>query len=73
MTIFMERLRTEVARTEFFRVHPSNFEEAVGVALNFEFNFKAARYGTQYQNASTAEPMDLIYDEEEEELHTAEQ
>ena len=73
VTIFMEGLRTGVARTEVFRVHPSTFEEAVDVALNAEFNFKAARYGTQYQNASTAEPMDLSYAEDEAELHAAEQ
>ena len=62
-----------VARTEAFRAHPSTFEEAVDVALNAEFNVKAARYGTQYQNASTAEPMDLSYAEDEAELHAAEQ
>ena len=61
VTIFMERLRTGVARTEVFRVHPSTFEEAVDVTLNAELNFKAARYGTHYQNASSAEPMDLSY------------
>ena len=47
VTIFMEGLRTGVARTEVFRVHPSTFEEAVDVALNAEFNLKAASYGTQ--------------------------
>ena len=73
VTIFMEGLRTGVARTEVFRVHPSTFEEAVDVALNAEFNFKAARYGTQYHNARTAEPMDLSYAEDEAELHAAEQ
>ena len=41
--------------------------------MNAEFNFKAARYGTQYHNASTAEPMDLSYAEDEAELHAAEQ
>ena len=29
VTIFMEGLRTGVARMEVFRVHPSTFEEAV--------------------------------------------
>ena len=32
VTIFMEGLRTGVARTEVFRVHPSIFEEAVDIA-----------------------------------------
>ena len=77
VTIFMEGLRTGVARTEVFRVHPSTFEEAVDVALNAEFNFKAARYGTQCQNSSSfdkAEPMDLSHAEgEEAELQAAEQ
>ena len=41
VTIFMEGLRAGVARTEVFRVHPQTFEEAVDVALNAEFNFKA--------------------------------
>ena len=31
MTIIMEGLRTGVARTEVFRVHPSTFEEAVSI------------------------------------------
>ena len=44
--IFMEGPRTWVAQTEVFRVHPSNFEEAVDIALNAELNFKATRYGT---------------------------
>ena len=77
VTIFMEGLRTGVARTEVFRVHPSTFEEAVDVALNAEFNFKASRYGTQCQNSSSfdkAEPMDLSHAEgEEAELQAAEQ
>ena len=29
VTIFMEGLRTGIARIEVFRVHPSTFEEAV--------------------------------------------
>ena len=45
LTIFMEGLRTGVARTEFFRVHPLTFEEAVNIALNAEHNFKSARLG----------------------------
>ena len=48
VTISMEGLRTGVASTEVFRVHPSTFEEVVDVASNAEFNFKASRYGTQY-------------------------
>ena len=39
VTIFMEGLRTGVARTEVFRVQPSTFEEAVSVAFNAEFIF----------------------------------
>ena len=34
VTIFMEGLRTRVARTEVFRVHPSTFEETVDIELN---------------------------------------
>jgi hypothetical protein len=45
VTVFMEGLRTGVARTEAFRVHPTSFEEAVNVALNAEFNVKSARLG----------------------------
>ena len=45
MNIFLEGLRTGVARTEVFRVHPSTFEEAVRIALNTEHNFKSARLG----------------------------
>ena len=74
-TIFMEGLHTGVARTEVFRVHPSTFEEAVGVALNAEFNFKAARYGMQGYHPSSSSsfdqsnrptPMDLSLAEEAE-------
>uniref|UniRef100_H3H930 Reverse transcriptase domain-containing protein n=2 Tax=Phytophthora ramorum TaxID=164328 RepID=H3H930_PHYRM len=56
VTIFMEGLRTGVARTEVFRVHPTSFEEAVSVALNAEFNFKSARagWGTSQTNSSGA-------------------
>uniref|UniRef100_H3H286 Integrase catalytic domain-containing protein n=1 Tax=Phytophthora ramorum TaxID=164328 RepID=H3H286_PHYRM len=83
VTIFMEGLRTGVARTEVFRVHPTSFEEAVSVALNAEFNFKSARagWGTSQTNSSGAagssggpEPMDLSHAEDEEaELLAAEQ
>ncbi|GMF57076.1 unnamed protein product [Phytophthora fragariaefolia] len=45
VTVFMEGLRTGVARTEVFRTHPTSFEEAVNVALNVEFNFKSSRLG----------------------------
>ena len=47
--IFIEVLRTEVARTEVLCIHPSTFKKAVDVALNDKFNFKAARYGTQFR------------------------
>ena len=72
MTIFMEGLRTGVAGTEVFRVHPSTFEEAVKIALNAEHNLKSARLGWNGYNPSSAranststsavsrlEPMDL--------------
>ena len=54
VTVFMEGLRTGVSRTEVFRVHPSTFYEAVTVALNAEFNFKAARLGWNGYNPSSA-------------------
>ena len=69
VNIFMEGLRTGVARTEVFRVHLSTFEEAVDIALNAEFNFKAARYGTHGHAQSSfdkAEPMDLSYADDDE-------
>ena len=46
-TIFIEGLRTGVARTKVFCLHPQTFEKAVDVTLNAEFIFMAARYGTQ--------------------------
>ena len=69
VTIFMEGLRTGVARTEVFRVHPTSFKAAVNIALNAEFDFKAARFGTHGYNPNSTnslssfdrpEPMDLI-------------
>ncbi|GMF56514.1 unnamed protein product [Phytophthora fragariaefolia] len=42
VSVFMEGLRTGVARTEIFRSHPTSLEEAVNVALNAEFNFKSS-------------------------------
>ena len=83
VTVFMEGLRTGVSRTEVFRVHPSTFDEAVTVALNAEFNFKAARLGWNGYNPSSsssqasyskAEPMDLSHAEKvEAELQAMEQ
>ncbi|GMF57236.1 unnamed protein product [Phytophthora fragariaefolia] len=77
VTVFMERLRTGVARTEVFRTHPASFEEAVNVALNAKFNFKSSRLGwnASYANPSSGpEPMDPSYAEDEEaELLAAEQ
>ncbi|GMF63559.1 unnamed protein product [Phytophthora fragariaefolia] len=77
VTVFLEGLRTGVARTEVFRTHPTSFEEAVNVALNAEFNFKSSRLGwnASYANPSSGpEPMDLSYAEDEEaELLAAEQ
>ena len=45
VTVFMEGLRTGVARTEVFQVHSSSFEEAVSISQNAEHNFKSARLG----------------------------
>ena len=80
VTIFMEGLRTGVARTEVFRVHPTTFEEAVSIALNAEHNFRSARLGwngyhpnfnRESSGGNTAyckpEPMDLSYAENEDE------
>ena len=72
VTIFMEGLRTRVARTDFFCLHPSTFEEAVDIALNAELIFKAARYGAHGHAQSSfdrAETVDLSRaDDEEAEL-----
>ena len=81
VTIFMEGLRTGVARTEVFRVHPSTFEEAARIALDAEHNFKSAKLGWNGYNPSSAranststpdgnrpEPMDLIYAEDKGEV-----
>ncbi|GMF55312.1 unnamed protein product [Phytophthora fragariaefolia] len=77
VTVFIEGLRTSVARTEVFRTHPTSFEEVVNVALNAEFNFKSSRPGwnASYTNPSSGpEPMDLSYAEDDEaELLAAEQ
>ena len=64
VTIFMEGLRTGVARKEVSRVQPLTFEEAVSIAFNAEFNFKSARYGLPWYQSNTshrAEPLDLSY------------
>ena len=81
VTIFMEGLRTGIARTEVFWVQPSTFEVAVRIALNAEQNFKSARLGWNGYNPSSAranssstpavnrpEPMDLSYAEDEGEV-----
>ncbi|KAG3032913.1 hypothetical protein PC128_g1193 [Phytophthora cactorum] len=77
LTVFMERHRTSVARTEVFRVHPTSFEEEVSVALNAEHNFRSARPGWHAGSAGSSsgpEPMDLSYAERKEaELLAAEQ
>ena len=52
MTDFMERLHNGVARKEVFRVLPTTFEEAVRIAFNAEYNFKAARYGQPWYNSN---------------------
>ena len=69
VTIFMAAVRTRAVRTGVFRVHPSTFEENEDIALNAEFNFKAARYGTHGNAQSTldrAEPMDLSHVDDDE-------
>ncbi|KAG3066804.1 hypothetical protein PI124_g16260 [Phytophthora idaei] len=69
LTVFMEGLRTNAARTEVFRVHPSSFEKAVSVAWNAEHNFRSARPGWYARSAGSSsgpEPMDLSYAEDEE-------
>uniref|UniRef100_A0AAV1U0R1 Uncharacterized protein n=1 Tax=Peronospora matthiolae TaxID=2874970 RepID=A0AAV1U0R1_9STRA len=69
VTISMEGLRTGIARTEVFRVHPSTFERDVDIALNADFNFKAARFGYNghaRRSIDGAEPMDLSHATEEE-------
>ncbi|KAE8959506.1 hypothetical protein PF011_g30407 [Phytophthora fragariae] len=76
VTVFMDGLRTGVARTEVFRNRPTSFEEVVAVALNAEHNFKSARLGWSAPPASSSsgpEPMDLSHAEDEEaELRAAE-
>ena len=53
VTIFMEGIRTGEARMEVFQVHPTSFEAAGDVALNADFNFKAARFGTHEYNPNS--------------------
>ncbi|GMF49903.1 unnamed protein product [Phytophthora fragariaefolia] len=68
VTVFVEGLRTGVARTEVFRTHPSSLEEVVSVALNVEFNLKSSRFGwnaLHVNPSSGPEPMDLSYAEDE--------
>ena len=76
VNIFVEGLRTGVARTEVFRVHPSTFEEVVDIALNSEFNFRSARYNTHGHVPNSfdrAEPIDPSHaDDEEAELQAVE-
>ena len=57
VTIFMEGIRTGEARMEVFQVHPTAFEAAGDVALNADFNFKAARFGTHGYNPNSASSM----------------
>ena len=68
VTIFMEGLRTGVARTEVFRVHPTFFGAAIDIVLNADFNFKSDRFGIRGYNSNWSnsfnfvnrpEPMDL--------------
>ncbi|OWZ03194.1 Gag Polyprotein [Phytophthora megakarya] len=67
-TVFMGGLRTGVARTEVFSSRPASFEEAVTVALNAEYTFKAAHESWSAPSTSTPEgpePMDLSSAEEQ--------
>ena len=48
-----------MAQTEGFWVHPTSFELAVDVALNSEFNFKAARFGTYGYNPNSTNSFSL--------------
>ncbi|OWZ05015.1 LOW QUALITY PROTEIN: hypothetical protein PHMEG_00022974 [Phytophthora megakarya] len=67
-TVFMDGLRTIVARTEVFRSWLASFEVAVAVALNAEYNFKSAHASWIAPSASTPEgpePMDHSYAEEQ--------
>uniref|UniRef100_A0AAV1UG68 Retrotransposon gag domain-containing protein n=1 Tax=Peronospora matthiolae TaxID=2874970 RepID=A0AAV1UG68_9STRA len=69
VTIFMEGIRTAVARAEVFRVYPSAIEGAVDLALTGEANFKAARYGTHGHARKPfdgAVSMNISHAEEEE-------
>ena len=57
VTIFMEGLRTSVAQMKVFRVHPASFEAAVDIALNAEFNLKAADFGTHGYNPNSTKSL----------------
>ncbi|OWZ08986.1 Gag Polyprotein, partial [Phytophthora megakarya] len=52
-TVFMDGLRTGVARMEVFRSRPASFEEAVTVALNVEYNFKSDQESWSAPSASS--------------------
>ena len=64
MTFYMEGNRIGVARTDLFRVHPSTFWKPVNIALNANFNFKAALNGAHGHHTGTLDrplPMYLSY------------
>ena len=66
--ILMEEVRTGVAQTEVFQVHPSTFEEEVDIALNAELNFKAYLYcthGHAQKSFERAKTMDLSHEDDE--------
>ena len=46
-----------------FRVHPTSFKAAVDVALNDEFNFKAARIGTHGYRPHSANSFSSLLEE----------
>ena len=57
---FTNDLQTGVIRTEIFHVHLSTFETAVDIALNAEFSFKVARYGTQWDTSSLVDKAESM-------------
>ena len=77
VTVFMEGLRTGVARTEVLRDRPSSFKDAVDVSWNAELNFKSKRLDYSVNNAYASDGaalMDLSYAEDDEaKLQAAEQ
>ena len=53
-TVFMEGLRTNVARTEMIRVHPLLLRKLLSIAQNAEQKFKSVRLGWNGYSSSFA-------------------